>query len=70
MLAESKAEAAYKLGKLAEDRIDYAAANRYYLEAASLQPDNAKFLNDAARNVFEAWSFFRSGVPRAPCPCH
>ena len=40
----AQAEAAYRLGQLAESRIDYAKAAKYYGEAVALQPDNALYL--------------------------
>jgi tetratricopeptide (TPR) repeat protein len=39
------AEAAYQLGQLAENKIDYLKAVKYYERAAQLQPDNGEFLN-------------------------
>ena len=42
-----KAEAAYKLGSLAESRIDYGQADKYYRQAVQLQPDNPLYLNAA-----------------------
>ena len=44
---EKAAEAAYQLGQLAKSRIDYAAAYQYYKQAADLQPDNPRYLNEA-----------------------
>jgi tetratricopeptide (TPR) repeat protein len=44
---ENAAQAAYQLGKLAEDRIEYGAAERYYRRAVELQPENALYLNQA-----------------------
>ena len=41
------AEAAYQLGALAESRIDYGQAERYYRQALQLQPDNPVYLNAA-----------------------
>jgi len=41
------AEAAFRLGKLAYDRIDYKAARDYYIRAAQLAPGNAFYLNHA-----------------------
>jgi tetratricopeptide (TPR) repeat protein len=46
---QQAAEAAFQLGKLAHDRIDYVTAHQYYLEAARLQPENAAYLNMVAR---------------------
>ena len=37
---ENAVEAAYQLGQLAESRIDYQTAERYYRKALELQPDN------------------------------
>ena len=39
------AEAAYQLGVLAEGRIDYGKAERYYRQAVQFQPDNPRYLN-------------------------
>ena len=44
---EKAADAAFQLGELAYQRIDYARAYDYYLEAANLQPDNPEYLNMA-----------------------
>jgi len=41
------AEAAFQLGQLAESRIDYASAKKYFGEAIKLQPENAQYLNAA-----------------------
>ncbi len=41
------AEAAYHLGMLAESRIDYGQADKYYRQAVQLQPDNSRYLNAA-----------------------
>lgn len=46
---EKAADAAFQLGELAYQRIDYARAYDYYLEAAKLQPDNPEHLNMAGR---------------------
>ena len=46
---EKAADAAFHLGDLAYQRIDYARAYDYYLEAAKLQPDNPEYLNAAGR---------------------
>ena len=43
---EAGAEAAYRLGKLANDRVDYRAAQKYYEKAVQLAPDNSLYLND------------------------
>jgi len=40
-----QAEAAYQLGALAESRIDYGQADKYYRQAVQLQPDNPYYLN-------------------------
>lgn len=40
-----KAEAAFQLGSLAESRIDYGQADKYYHQAVQLQPDNPQYLN-------------------------
>ena len=44
---EKAADAAFQLGQLAYQRIDYARAYDHYLEAAKLQPDNPEYLNMA-----------------------
>jgi tetratricopeptide (TPR) repeat protein len=44
---ENAAEAAYQLAELAKNRIDYVTAGKYYQEAATLQPNNALYFNDA-----------------------
>ena len=44
---EASAEAAYRLAKLAYDRVDYRAAQKYYEKAVQLAPDNTLYLNDA-----------------------
>ena len=41
------AEAAFELGVLAYNRIDYAIASKYHLEAVRLQPENTVYLNAA-----------------------
>jgi tetratricopeptide (TPR) repeat protein len=41
------AAAAYQLGVLAESRINYGQAERYYHQAIQLQPDNSEYLNAA-----------------------
>jgi tetratricopeptide (TPR) repeat protein len=46
---EKAAEAAYRLGQLAEGRIDYRSAYQYYKQAAELQPDNPLYLNAAGK---------------------
>ncbi|WP_197491358.1 tetratricopeptide repeat protein, partial [Methylomonas methanica] len=46
---ENAAQAAYQLGELAENRIDYATAEGYFSKAAQLQPNNTQYLNDAGR---------------------
>ena len=47
------AEAAFQLGELATNRIDYITAYQYYLESVRLQPENATYLNAAGRINFE-----------------
>jgi tetratricopeptide (TPR) repeat protein len=42
---DQAAQAAFNLGLLAEARIDYAGARRYYEAAARLQPNNSIYLN-------------------------
>ncbi len=46
---EKAAEAAYQLGELAYEQIDYKKAYAYYREAAKLEPDNPTYLNMAGR---------------------
>jgi len=41
------AEAAYRLGELAYDRIDYRDARKYYYRAVQLTPNNLLYLNQA-----------------------
>jgi tetratricopeptide (TPR) repeat protein len=43
------AEAAYQLGRLAESRVDYGQAEKYYRQALQLQPDNPVYLNAAGK---------------------
>ncbi len=50
---EKAADAAFQLGQLAYERIDYARAYDYYLEAATLQPDNQEYLNMAGRIAYD-----------------
>ncbi len=50
---EKAADAAFQLGALAYQRIDYAHAYDYYLEAAKLQPDNPEYLNMAGRIAYD-----------------
>jgi len=45
------AEAAYQLGLLAESRIDFATAAKYYREAVKLQPENLQYF-EAAQRVY------------------
>jgi tetratricopeptide (TPR) repeat protein len=55
VLGEDKtraAEAAYQLGQLAESRIDYATAAKYFAEAVRLAPQNAQYLDAAGRNAY------------------
>lgn len=49
---ENAAQAAFQLAKLAEDRIDYPAAERYYRRAVELQPENTRYLNDAGEMAY------------------
>ncbi|MGH8655014.1 MAG: hypothetical protein ACREYE_23860 [Gammaproteobacteria bacterium] len=37
---EKAADAAFQLGELAHQRLDYARAYEHYLEAAKIEPDN------------------------------
>ena len=53
------AAAAYQLGQLAESRIDYATATKYYSEAVKLQPENPQYLNAAG---LMAYTLGRYGV--------
>ena len=46
-------EAAYQLGVLAESRIDYQSALRYYQEAVRLKPSNSRNLAAAGRMLYE-----------------
>ena len=51
---QQAAQAAFQLGELANNRIDYAKAYEHYSDAARLQPDNPVYLNLAgllARNL-------------------
>ena len=65
---EKAADAAFQLGELAYQRIDYARAYDYYLEAAKLQPDNPEYLNMAGRIAYdlgryaEAQTFFEKAL--------
>lgn len=43
------AEAAYQLGGLAESRIDYSQADKYYRQAVQLQPGNPRYLIASGR---------------------
>ena len=47
------AEAAFQLGKLAANRIDYAKAYEYYSGAVGLKPDDPLYLNDTGMVAFE-----------------
>ena len=47
------AEAAFQLGALANNRIDYAKAYEHYSDAARLQPENPAYLNMAGRLAYE-----------------
>ncbi len=49
VLSGGKEKAAYQLGQLAEERIDYRSAYQYYKQAAELQPDNPLYLNAAGK---------------------
>lgn len=44
---EAGAEAAFVLGKLSYDRVDYRATQKYYEKATQLAPDNSSYLNEA-----------------------
>ncbi len=55
VLGEDKplaAEAAYQLGRLAESRIDYATATKYFAEAIKLAPENPQYLSAAGNLAF------------------
>ena len=62
------ADAAFQLGQIAYQRIDYARAYDHYLEAAKLQPDNPEYLNLAGRIAYdlgryaEAHTFFEKAL--------
>ena len=43
-----QARVSYERGRLAEDRIDYAAAKSHFIRAAQLAPENADFLQKAS----------------------
>lgn len=47
-----KAEAAFQLGSLAQSRIDYDQADKYYRQAVQLQPDNPLYSVGAGRMAF------------------
>ncbi len=51
------AEAAFRLGELAYNRINFAMAYQYYQEAARLQPENSEYLNMAGRIAHEMGSY-------------
>ena len=46
---EAAAEADYQVGSLAEGRIDYLKAEKYYDKAVQLQPDNPQYLNSLGK---------------------
>ncbi len=48
-LDEIVAEAAYQIGKLAEDDINYSEACSSYLKAARLKPEDIKYLKAVNR---------------------
>ncbi len=50
---QQAAEAAFQLGELANNRIDYAKAYEHYSDAARLQPENPAYLNMAGRLAYE-----------------
>ena len=50
---QQAAEAAFQLGALANNRIDYAKAYEHYSDAARLQPENPAYLNMAGRLAYE-----------------
>ena len=50
---ENPGEAAYQLGVLAESRIDYQSALRYYQEAARREPGNSRYLEAAGLMLCE-----------------
>ena len=45
------AEAAFQLGTLANNRIDYRAAYEHYTEAATLQPENQEYLEMLSASI-------------------
>jgi tetratricopeptide (TPR) repeat protein len=49
---ERAAEAAYQLGQLANSRIDYVTAAKYFAEAVKLQPENPQYLNAAGHMAY------------------
>ncbi len=64
---DGAAEAAYELGVLAESRIRYEEASRYYDQSVRLDPDNAQYLFAAGqiRVAIFIDSFRKTGDPRA-----
>ena len=51
--AQAGATAAFRLGKLAEDRIDYRKALEYFEKAVQLAPENAEYLNEVGLLLVE-----------------
>ena len=56
--AQQAAKRPTSWGSLAESRIDYGQADKYYRQAVQLQPDNPRYLN-AAGNLATPWGIIR-----------
>ena len=50
---EQAAEAAFQLGELAHERIDYTKAHEYYAEAVRLRPENSHYLTKLGEILYE-----------------
>lgn len=50
---EQAAEAAFQLGELAHERIDYTKARDYYAEAVRLRPENSHYLTKLGEILYE-----------------
>ena len=50
---EQAAEAAFQLGELAHERIDYTKAHDYYAEAVRLRPENSHYLTKLGEILYE-----------------
>lgn len=50
---EQAAEAAFQLGDLAHERIDYAKAHDYYADAVRLRPENSHYLTKLGEILYE-----------------